>query len=108
MDQLVSSLASRAKELGLTNAEVARRAGLSERRYGHYVRGRNEPDLATLIRIAEVLETTPNVLLGVEKAPKADPLRDRINAALTVMDEKDRALVAACLDVIIAGRRDDG
>ena len=105
MEILVKNLRDRAEELGLSNAEVARRAGLEERRYGNYVTARREPDLATLVRIAEVLETTPNVLLGVETAPKADPLRERINAALSAMNEKDRALVAACLDVVVKGRR---
>lgn len=34
-------------QLGLTDAEVARRAGLNERRYGHYVRGNREPRFGT-------------------------------------------------------------
>src|SRR6266550_4014780 len=50
--------------LALSNAEVARRIGLSEPRYTHYVSSAREPDLATLVRIAKVLETTPNDLLG--------------------------------------------
>ena len=41
----------RARELGLSDAEVARRAGLSERRYGYYATGEREPNLATLVRI---------------------------------------------------------
>ena len=53
-----------ARKLGLTNAEVALRANLSERRYGHYVTANREPDLATLVKIAHVLNTTPNDLLG--------------------------------------------
>ena len=49
--------------MGLTDAEVGRRAGLSERRYGNYVRGAREPDLATVLRICSVLGVTPNELL---------------------------------------------
>ena len=59
-----------AKALGLPDAEVARRAGLSERRYGNYVAGIREPDLATLVKIAAALSTTPNRLLGIEDAPR--------------------------------------
>ncbi|WP_162652142.1 helix-turn-helix transcriptional regulator [Lentilitoribacter sp. Alg239-R112] len=65
MDIFAKRLKERAKQLGVSNSEAARRAGLEERRYGHYVTGRNEPDLATLKRIAEALGTTPNWLLGV-------------------------------------------
>lgn len=64
MEAFASNLRKRAEELGLTHAEVARRAGLSERRYGNYVAGTREPDLATLLRIAGALETSPDRLLG--------------------------------------------
>jgi hypothetical protein len=36
----------------------------------HYVTGTWEPDLATLARIARILETTPNDLLGFGPEPK--------------------------------------
>ena len=52
MDVFATKLRERAAQLGISNAEVARRAGLSERRYGHYVSGVREPDLRTLLTIA--------------------------------------------------------
>jgi transcriptional regulator with XRE-family HTH domain len=63
MDLFAKRLRERARQLELKDAEVARRAGLSERRYGHYVRGLREPDFATLMRICAVLDLTPNDLL---------------------------------------------
>jgi transcriptional regulator with XRE-family HTH domain len=63
MEPFATRLRERARELDLSDAEVGRRAGLSERRYGNYVRGAREPDLATVLRICEVLEITPNDLL---------------------------------------------
>jgi transcriptional regulator with XRE-family HTH domain len=51
MDLFAKRLRERARQLQLSDAEVARRAGLAERRYGHYVRGMREPDYATLVRI---------------------------------------------------------
>ena len=66
MEIFVEKLQERSKELGLTQADVARLAGLNERRFNHYARGRRQPDLATLVRIAEALKTTPNWLLGVD------------------------------------------
>lgn len=66
MDLFAKRLRERARQLELSDAEVARRAGLAERRYGHYVRGLREPDFATLIRICAVLDVTPNDLLLAE------------------------------------------
>jgi transcriptional regulator with XRE-family HTH domain len=91
--RFAARLRKRAKELGISNAEAARRIGLTERRYAHYVSGSREPDLATLIRIARVLETTPNELLGVGAEPrrsKRNILTDRLQVAAKAMD--DRAL----------------
>jgi transcriptional regulator with XRE-family HTH domain len=64
MDIFSKQIRARAAELGLSNADIARRAGLTERRYSHYVTGAREPDLATLVRIADVLGTTTDELLG--------------------------------------------
>jgi transcriptional regulator with XRE-family HTH domain len=86
MEIFAKRLQERAKQLGISNAEAARRIGLDERRYAHYVSDRREPDLMTLKSIAEGLGTTPNWLLGitskVEKAPETAALIDRfVNAA---------------------------
>lgn len=64
MEILARQLRQRAEALGLSNAEVARQLGLSERRYSHYAAGKREPDLAMVVRIAKALGTTPNELLG--------------------------------------------
>jgi transcriptional regulator with XRE-family HTH domain len=91
MDAFAAKLRKRAKELQISNAEAARRIGLSERRYAHYVTGAREPDLATLVRIAKVLETTPNDLLGFGPEPKRAKrtiLRDRLLAAANALDER--------------------
>jgi transcriptional regulator with XRE-family HTH domain len=87
-----TNLRRRAEELGISNAEVARRVGLSERRYANYVSGKREPDLATLVRIAEVLGTSPNSLLGDpvngESSSVKDLLQDRLRIAASRMDER--------------------
>lgn len=92
MIMFASRLRQRAEELGISNAEAARRVGLSERRYAHYVSGKREPDLATLVRIAEVLGTTPNWLLVIEysEAPPsaASLLKDRLRLAANAMSEQ--------------------
>jgi transcriptional regulator with XRE-family HTH domain len=93
MQVLGQKLRSRAKELGFSNAEVARRAGLSERRYGFYVTGDREPDLSTLLRICKVLATTPNVLLGVPEDGKEGSnraaLSERLRLVSRALSEND-------------------
>ena len=101
-----ANLRKRAEELGISNAEVARRAGLSKRRYGNYVSGRREPDLATLIRIASVLATAPNDLL-TERSSASTPddlVRQRAIAALTALPRDDLERVTVMLEALAATR----
>ena len=60
-----SNLRRRAEELGISSAEVARRVGLSERSYANYVSGKRENDLAILVKITEILNSSPNLLIVV-------------------------------------------
>lgn len=94
----------RARELGLSDAEVARRLGLSQPRYAHYVSGVREPDFPTLARICRALAMSPNEALGFEVHPKrsgeVERLRQRVEAAIEVMDLQTLRTAAALLDVL--------
>ena len=109
MDQFALRLRQRAKELGISHAEAARRSGLSERRYAHYVSGIREPDLATLVRIANALETTPDSLLSAasKKAEQSrrSLLRDRLNSAAKVLGERDLEIAVAQTEALVNLRR---
>lgn len=104
-----TNLRRRAEELGISNAEVARRVGLSERRYAHYVSGKREPDLATLVRIAEVLGTTPNRLLGIEGGDVASTatsiLHDRLQAATNAMNEQILEIIVTQAEAVVSMQR---
>ena len=108
MDILGERLRARARELDLSNAEVARRAGLTERRYGHYVTGTREPDLQTLLRICTVLALTPNDLLGPGRGKRKRPERDRLTARLVaaanLLEVDDLRLAVAQVDAMVANR----
>ena len=95
MEGIGDRLKARAAELGLSGAEVARRAGLTATRYGHYLQDIREPDLATLVRICRVLGLRPDVLLAYDQA---DPASDALMAKC--------AAVAAYVDVLDAGSLD--
>jgi transcriptional regulator with XRE-family HTH domain len=105
MDALARALRTRAEELGLSHAAIARRIGMSERRYAHYVTGRNEPDLAMLVRIAKTLQTSPNELLGFAaetKRSKRSLLRVRLNAAAEAMDDRELEITVVHAEALAA------
>lgn len=107
MEPFATNLRKRAKELGLSNAEVARRARLSERRYGNYVSGRRESDLATLVRIASVLATTPNDLL-IDRIVSPTPeefFRQRASCCLRGPSQDDVEIVTIMVEALAAERR---
>ena len=95
MEGLGNRLRVRAAELGLSGAEVARRAGLTATRYGHYLKDYREPDLATLVRICRVLGLRPDEALGYGQH---DPDTTGVLAK--------RAAIAAYVDVLDAGSLD--
>lgn len=85
----------RARELGWSDAEVARRLDIAQTRYGNYVTDRNEPDLGTLVRISEVLGVTTEFLLKDEQDGFIDinDLQRQVSAATKEMDHHDLAVV---------------
>ncbi|MGN8023482.1 helix-turn-helix domain-containing protein [Phyllobacterium sp. 22229] len=109
MESFASNLRLRTKELGIHQADVARRAGLSEKRYSNYVTGRREPDLATVVRIARVLQTTPDRLLSFGEETDAEPIaQQRIRAAIGVLSPDDLETVAIMVEALASKRHAGG
>jgi transcriptional regulator with XRE-family HTH domain len=108
MQVFAQRIRERARELGLSDAEVARRAGLSERRYGYYATGEREPNLVTLIRICEVLAASPNDLLLPGGKPPPQSGRDRLLARIGVATDNltlaDLELAACQIECLTAHR----
>ena len=89
-------------------------------RYNHYVRGRNNPDLETLIRIARVLDTTPHALMGLDpegrpaenpKHPAGHPRRglsDRLTAAAERLGDRDLDILVRQAEAFADGAGDGG
>jgi transcriptional regulator with XRE-family HTH domain len=109
MQVFAQRIRERARELGLSYAEVARRAGLSERRYGYYATGEREPNLDTLVRICEVLGATPNDMLLPEGKPPvqsaSERLLARIGAATDNLSLTDLNLAACLVECVSAHRQ---
>ena len=94
-------LKSRARALGLTDSEVARRLGLSQGRYSNYCNEVVEPDLSTLVRIVTALGMSADEALGMSSSADADDaavLRARIALAAEAMDPETLVAAAAMFD----------
>lgn len=94
MDIFALRIRERAQQLGLSLAQVARRADVPERSFAHYAAQRSEPDLATLVRIAKALGVSTDYLLGSDVGrgtaalDETDRLRERIRAASLLLDQR--------------------
>ena len=107
MEMFAKRLRERARQLELSDAEVARRAGLSERRYGHYVRGTREPDLQTLLRICAALDVTPNDVLEATKPAKPtaeDRWLSRLTATARKLGAEDLKLATRQIEALLDHR----
>ncbi len=69
MDGVGARIRERCARLGISEAEAARRTGISPRRFSFYVNDQREPDFATLLAICEALGVTPNDIFGIDGKP---------------------------------------
>ena len=60
------------KKTGLTQAELAEKAGLSDRTYADIERGETNMRVETLLRICRVLKVTPDHVLTCEETDEPD------------------------------------
>ncbi len=59
---------------GFTQVETAKRLGISKQAYNNYEHGRREADYETLLKLAEIFDTTVDELLTGTPAPFPDTL----------------------------------
>ena len=91
------------KRMGLTQAEVAEYAGLSDRTYADIERGTVNMRIDTVLRICKALHITPDTILTEEDAPisvKQDALIDKLNACNPKDRETALRLLAVYLDSV--------
>lgn len=56
-----------------SQTEVSRMLGVTQQAVGKWETGRSTPDPQTVARLAEILDTTADALLGLQQAPPAAP-----------------------------------
>ena len=95
-----NKLLSIRKRSGLTQAEVAEAAGLSDRTYAEIERGNVNMRIETILRICEALRITPDEVLTEDNpsfASKQDDLLHRLNAC----NPKDKETALQILSVYL-------
>lgn len=56
-----------------SQAEISRMLGVTQQAVGKWETGRSTPDPQTVAKLAEILDTTADVLLGLQKSPAETP-----------------------------------
>lgn len=95
-----NKLLSIRKRMGMTQAEVAEGAGLSDRTYADIERGTVNMRIDTVLRICRALHITPDNILTEENtsiAAQQDALIDKLNAC----NPKDRETALRLLSVYL-------
>lgn len=89
------------KRMGMTQAEVAEAAGLSDRTYADIERGSVNMRIETVLRICKVLHITPDQVFVTEESSlsaKQDELWQNLNACSPKDKETALALLSVFLD----------
>ena len=90
------------RQAGLTQAEVAERAGLSERAYADIERGTANARIVSIQKICSVLNIAPNDIM-TEDIPESISL-DRLWHELIETPDNDRRTAAAILNAFLTSR----
>ena len=88
------------KRAGLTQAEVAEAAGLSDRTYADIERGTVNMRTETILKICHVLHITPDEIL-TEKSSSSPARQDAILARLNACNPKDKETALELLSVFL-------
>ena len=88
------------KKAGLTQAEVAESAGLSDRTYADIERGTVNMRTETLLRICDALTITPDEIL-TEDTPLIELKQNELIEQLSSCSNKDREIALRLLSVFL-------
>lgn len=92
------------KQAGLTQVEVAEKAGMSDRTYSDIERGTVNMRLSTILRICAVLHITPNEIL-TEEIPSSLLEQQKLFDELSTKTETERNTALRILDAYLQSTR---
>lgn len=88
------------KRMGLTQAEVAEAAGLSDRTYADIERGTVNMRIETILRICQVLHITPDEVLTDDQSPEAIQ-QEQLWERLAACNSKDKETALRLLEIYL-------
>ena len=88
------------KRMGMTQAELAEAAGLSDRTYADIERGTANMRIETLLSICGVLHITPDEVL-TEEAPMVAARQEELWSRMASLSPKDRETALRLLEVYL-------
>ena len=89
------------KRAGLTQAEVAEAAGLSDRTYADIERGSVNMRIETILRICEALRITPDEILTHNTTDEPAPRQEEILARLNACSPREKETALRLLSVYL-------
>ena len=98
-------------ERGMTGAELSRELGLSNSTYSLWNTRKSNPGKSTIKLIAEYFDVPVAYLLGQQERPVptsengSDYLQDEINRLVGLMSDRDRGVMLATAQALIAARQ---
>lgn len=105
------------KRLGLKQDDVAKYLNISAATYSRYENGIHEPDIETLIKLADFFNVSIDYLLGREESAierleknlaQLDPNIQQAYRSLQEMDEEDLAMTLELIKVIEERKKKKG
>lgn len=70
----------------ITQQEMADKLNMSRQNYYNYEKQKAKPTIESLCKIASVLDTTPNVLLGIEQEKKEIDVQSVLEMQMQIID----------------------
>lgn len=89
------------ERLGLNQAEVAERIGISNEVYGRFERGLVTPRIATFLRMCDVLRVEPNdLLLSSQRAQvRNDGIAPKLRRLVALLESADSTTISRLIEV---------
>lgn len=88
------------KKSGMTQAEVAEKAGISDRTYADIERGSVNMRIETFLRICKVLRASPNEILTSEQPVQTEDIINLLNSATG----REREIALKLLEVYLQSK----
>lgn len=93
---LSKRLRARQQELGFSDADVARRLSITQRRYNNYAAGHREPPLDIVARLCGILKLDPADMIGVRRTATTEEESDLVR--IQILDVQASAGGGAVID----------